>query len=84
AAEPEIVAGVSALVREDTAVESFEPPLTMHLGPDEILLNLSLAFKPELTASQLPQAIDRLEARIREQHPKITRMFIEAEALKGK
>ncbi|MGH8773148.1 MAG: cation diffusion facilitator family transporter, partial [Burkholderiales bacterium] len=84
AAEPEIVAGVSALVREDTAVESFEPPLTMHLGPDEILLNLSLSFKPELTASQLPQAIDRLEARIREQHPKITRMFIAAEALKGK
>ena len=54
----------------------------MHLGPNEILLNLSLTFKPEV--SQLPQTIDRLGARIREQHPNITRIFIEAVALKGK
>jgi cation diffusion facilitator family transporter len=82
AAEPEIVESVSALMREDADVQSFDPPLTMHLGPNDILLNLSLTFKPEV--SQLPQTIDRLGARIREQHPSITRIFIEAEALKGK
>jgi hypothetical protein len=31
----------------------------------------------------LPQAIERIEAKIHEKHPSIRRIFIEAEALKG-
>ncbi|MGH8727766.1 MAG: cation diffusion facilitator family transporter, partial [Burkholderiales bacterium] len=82
AADPEIVASLAALVREDPDVESVEPPLTMHLGANDILLNLSLSFRQGL--ADLPQAIDRIEAKIRERHPNISRIFIEAGALKVK
>lgn len=81
AADPAVVASVAALVREDPDVESVEPPLTMHIGANDILLNLALSFRQGL--ADLPQAIDRIEAKIREKHPNISRIFIEAEALKG-
>ena len=70
AADPDIVASLAVLVREDPDVESVEPPLTMHLGANDILLNLTLSFRHGL--ADLPQAIERIEAKIREKHPNIS------------
>jgi cation diffusion facilitator family transporter len=48
AADPDIVASLAALVRADPDVESVEPPLTMHIGANDILLNLTLRFRQGL------------------------------------
>jgi divalent metal cation (Fe/Co/Zn/Cd) transporter len=55
----------------------------MHFGPEQVLLNLDIEFRPDLSASQITAAVDRLEAGIRRERPSIKRIFIEAESLKG-
>ena len=58
-------------------------PLTMHLGPRQILLNLEVEFRPEMTMPQIAAAIERLETQIRARHADVIRIFIEAKSLKG-
>jgi cation diffusion facilitator family transporter len=81
AADLEIVRAVRTVANEDEAVKRVGPPLTMHLGPDNVLLSLDLQFEDALTLAQLTQAIERIERRIRELHPSVRRIFIEARAL---
>ena len=56
--------------------------LTMYLGPEEVLLNLEVAFEPGLTASEIRAAVDRIEGRLRARYPEITRVFIEVGSLR--
>ena len=53
--------------------------LTMHLGPDEMLVNLNVEFDDELDTTRIEQTIDLIESRIREKVPEATQIFIEAE-----
>jgi divalent metal cation (Fe/Co/Zn/Cd) transporter len=53
----------------------------MHFGPHEVLLALDVEFKPQLSAKEVADAINRVEAAIRAQHPEIKHIFIEAKAL---
>jgi cation diffusion facilitator family transporter len=82
-ADPEAVASIRALTEADPAVERAMPPLTMHLGPHEILLNLDIKFREALSAGEIEAAVDRLEKNIRSRHPDIKHIFIEAESLSG-
>jgi N-acetyl-anhydromuramyl-L-alanine amidase AmpD len=50
----------------------------MHLSPFEILLNLEVEFKQEISAQEQIGAVERLVKAIREKYPSITRIFIEA------
>jgi len=83
AANPKIVAGIRKLVLKHPAVEKIRHPLTMHFGPDEILLSLDVQFQPHLQASRLVKVIDELEMQIHKKYPNISRIFIEVEGLKG-
>lgn len=81
AADDELIASVRGLAQADPAVEGVAPPLTMHLGPHEILLNLDIQFRGGLAAAEIEVAVDRLEKEIRARHPWVKRIFIEAESL---
>ena len=52
----------------------------MHLGPKEVLLNLSLDFTSDLSADQVEAAIAAMERRIKAEYPEIRRVFIEAQS----
>jgi cation diffusion facilitator family transporter len=80
-ADPEIVASIRALAETDPAVERVRRPLTMHFGPDQILLNLDVQFRIGLSAAEMESAVDRLEEAIRRKHPQVKRIFLEAEAI---
>lgn len=82
-ADPELVASIQRLAAEDEGVRQVFRPLTMHLGPDEVLLNIDIEFQPHLSAEEIALAIDRLESTIRKAHPQVSRIFIEAEAFRG-
>ncbi len=56
--------------------------LTLHLAPNEILVNLNVNFRDGLDTDAVEGVIDRIEVRIREAVPAATRIFIEAESLK--
>jgi divalent metal cation (Fe/Co/Zn/Cd) transporter len=80
-ADPEELAAIKRIVCEDPAVVRVLRALTMHLGPEEVLLNLEVAFDRRLTGVDLVAAIERLESRVRERHPEVQRIFIEAGTL---
>jgi cation diffusion facilitator family transporter len=78
AAAPEIRDDVRRLAREDADVASIERLLTMHMGPRTLLLNMDLRFRDALDADAVEGTIDRLERTIRETHPTIQYIFVEA------
>ena len=69
------------IAQSDPAVERVMPPLTMHFGPQDMLLNLDIKFRPGLSAGEIESAVDRLEEAIRKKHPEVKRIFIEAESI---
>ncbi len=82
-ASPEVVSGVRQIVRGKQGVERINELLTMHLGPEDVLLTLSLDFKDDLSAGQVEEAITELEDRIKQAFPQITLVFIEAQSWKA-
>jgi cation diffusion facilitator family transporter len=80
--DPKTLASVRALVGKDDAVDEVKKALTMHFGPSDVLLALEVRFKRHLRSAQIAEAINRLEAQIREKHPEIKHIFIEAKSLK--
>lgn len=72
---------VRRLASEDRSVLRVGDALSMQLGPNEVLLNLDVEFAGDVPAQELPDAIQRLEQRIRAAHPEITRIFVEASKL---
>ena len=57
------------------------PPLTMHMGTHDVLLNLQIQFHQGLSAAEVEAAVDRLETAIRRPHSDVKRIFIEAGSL---
>jgi cation diffusion facilitator family transporter len=80
-ADKATVASIIKIAESDPAVERVMPPLTMHFGPHEILVNLDIKFRPGISAEEIEAAVDRLEAGIRKAHPDVKRIFIEAESI---
>ena len=83
AADPQLVADIRRIVLEDPAVTGLGVVLTMHLGPDDVLLNIEVKFTPGMTAEAIHEAVHRIEERINVPYPEVNRIFIEVEALSG-
>ena len=79
AADASVRQGVRAILLNRPELLRLNEILTMHLGPRDILLNLSLDFRDNLTANDVEAAISALEIEIKAAYPEITRVFIEAQ-----
>jgi cation diffusion facilitator family transporter len=77
-ADPAVTQTVRSIASRDPAVAEVRTPLTMHLAPDEILLNLEVEFRTHSSAEEHMQAVVRMEEAIRAAHPAVKRIFIEA------
>lgn len=76
AAAPRIVEAVREALARDARVENVAEVLSMHLGPREILLGVTLDFQDQLTAGEIEDAADDFAALIRGVDPRITRVFV--------
>jgi len=63
-------------------VASLLETLTLHLGPEDVLVNLNVHFVDGLSTDDLERAVDEIETRIRAAVPTARRIFIEAESLR--
>lgn len=81
-ADRALLADVRVLAEADPAVSSVERPMTMHFGPREVLVTLGIVFEPALSASDVAEAIDRIEARIKERRPEVKYIYLEAESIR--
>ena len=82
AADPELVAAIREIALADPAVVGLGVVLTMHLGPDDVLLNIETQFTEGLPAEEIHAAEHPLEELITEPYPEVSRIFIEVEALR--
>ena len=73
------IEGIRQIVSAQPDVERVNEVLTMHMGPDFILLNLSVEFRDEATTDKLEYRITRITEQIKKAHPEVKRVFIEAE-----
>ncbi|MBO3461589.1 cation diffusion facilitator family transporter [Aetokthonos hydrillicola Thurmond2011] len=80
-ANSRIVASIRAIVKSDPAVQEVLRLLTMQLGANEVLLNLEIQFHKHLSSEDLALAVERLEDKIKGQHPDVKNIFIEAKSL---
>ena len=80
-ADPQVMADVRRLTEGDAAIQEVVRGLTLHMGPEEIVLNLEVKFDPDLDAEAVEQAVDRLERGVREEHAEVKYIFVEAESL---
>lgn len=77
------VRGIRALVRARDGIDGINELLTMHLGPKDILLTLSLDFSPALSSDDVEKLVTDMEHEIKESYSEVTRVFIEAQSLCG-
>ena len=76
---PETKAAIYALLQSDQRIAVTNEILTMHLGPQDVLMNLSVDFRDSLSSSEVEAAISELEIKIKADFPEVRRVFIEAQ-----
>ena len=82
-ADPETTKEIRSYLQTDDRIMRTNELLTMHFGPNEILLNASLDFEDGLSAETVEAAISEFEAAIKQKFPSIRRVFIEAQSWRG-
>lgn len=75
------VNGIRSILAQEKSIEKTNEVLTMHMGPDYILANISLKFAENLETGEIEQVIRSVERQIKTQYPRVKRIFTEAEDL---
>lgn len=78
-ANPHVVKGIRAIATDTPEIEVMNEVLTMHMGPDYILVNISIDFRDDLNADAVELTIADIDRRIKQVYPQVKRVFIEAE-----
>jgi cation diffusion facilitator family transporter len=79
-ANPELRARAAALAVATPGVEAVTQLLSLHLGPESILLALKVRFRKDLSLPEIEATIDSVEERIRSDIPAMKRIFIEPDS----
>jgi cation diffusion facilitator family transporter len=79
ATKSSVVTGIRDLIAGEPGIARVNELLTMHFGPTDVLLNLSVDFKDNVSSQEVERVVSSLESRIVSQFPAITRVFIEAQ-----
>ena len=82
AANDKIVQGVREIVADTPSVNHLNELRTMHMGPNDVLLALSLDFHDDKPVGEAEDAIYGIETKIKSQFPDVTRIFIEVQSLR--
>jgi len=83
AADPDLVTAIEEIVRQEPGVMHLNEVLTQHLGPSDILVNVSLDMADDLTAGTVEEIVGRLEAALKARDPDVKRVFIEIQSRAG-
>ena len=73
------VEGIRERVAAAKGVTRINEFLTMHLGPAEMVVNISVDFSDGITAQEIEATTSALERDIKQAWPVVTRVFIEAQ-----
>jgi divalent metal cation (Fe/Co/Zn/Cd) transporter len=75
-----VVEDIRRICRDLDKVERVNEVLTMHMGPDFVLVNVSIDFRDNIPAGDLEEMIAGMDAQIKARFPSVKRVFVEAES----
>ena len=75
-----VIKGIREIILKYDGLENLNEVLTMHMGPEFILVNVSIDFKDDIKAGDLEDIIARMDTEIKESFPTVKRIFVEAES----
>ena len=78
-ADLEIVEGITQIATTHPTIDGVNEVLTMHMGPNYILLNVSVNFTDAMQVASVEDDILALTNEIKQKYPLVKRVFIEAE-----
>ena len=70
--------GLHELIAGDAAVERVGKLATMYLGPEDVMLAVEIRFHSDNSLEDIRQAIARITHAIRERHPRVRHVFLDA------
>lgn len=79
AAYPETRASIRALAAAPAEIDHVNEMRTLHFGPADVLVTLSLDFADHLTAEQVEDTVSAIEQAIKAAHPEVRRVYVEAQ-----
>jgi cation diffusion facilitator family transporter len=82
-ADPKTRDGIADIVRKEAGVERLNQNMTMHFGPNDIFVALSLDFHNNLTAAEVENTVSRIESAVKGAYPQVTHVFIEAQSFEA-
>ena len=74
-----VIRGIRDALRGRANIEHVNEVLTMHMGPDFILANISVDFADAISAQEVEADIAAIDRAIKQKFPEVKRIFIEAE-----
>jgi divalent metal cation (Fe/Co/Zn/Cd) transporter len=75
-ASPRVIGTARRILTEDARVVIVDELLSMHLGPNDVLLAVTLDFRDDLPGGAIEVAAYELSAQIRRALPEVTRVFL--------
>lgn len=72
---------LTAIVRAEPAIESVDKLSTMYLGPEEVMLTITLRFRTGTTLTALRDGLARIKETIHERYPRIRHIFVDSSAI---
>ena len=82
AAQPETRSAIARVAAQTPGVVGINEILTMHFGPRDLLVALSLDFDDTIPAGRVEVAVAQLELQLKTEFPEVARVFIEAKAFR--
>jgi hypothetical protein len=79
----ELPNSILALAENQNGVEAANGVIATHLAPSQIVLTLSLEFSDELRTPQIEEAVQSLEARVRQRHREVVALFVKPQSHAG-
>ena len=83
-ANQEVVESIRRMAGKISEIEHVNEVLTMHMGPNFILVNLSVDFKNGVSSEKAESTVANLDQAIKNAHPRVKRIFVELEARRRK
>ena len=74
----DVAEAIRAIAQGEPSVHRAGWPLTMYLGPDDVLLALDAEFNAGVPAEEVSRAVNRIEDAVRKRFPEIGRIYIES------
>ena len=82
-ANSEVLDEIRRIINAEPSINRVNEILTMHMGPEFILANISVDFQDDIPAGTIEKTIAAIDRRIKSRVPEVKRIFVEAESGKG-